>query len=65
VPTGSVAVSHDAPPELTVAVHSVAAPEVKVTLPVASAGSPDAERPAVPPYPTLDGLAEALIDVAA
>jgi hypothetical protein len=66
-PAAVAAAEHDAPPETTDAVHSVLPSDVsvKLTLPPASDGSPEAERVGVVPlaYLTLDGLAEALIEV--
>jgi hypothetical protein len=62
-PAGRTSVEHDAPPSLTDAVQRVDAPAVKVTLPVAPLGRSDAERPTVPPYAVLDGLADASNEV--
>jgi hypothetical protein len=44
-----------------VAVHSVVDPEVKVTVPVAAAGSPDADRVTALPYAVDVGEAAAVI----
>jgi hypothetical protein len=48
-PAGSVVVEHDAWPEATDAEQSVSPAEVKVTLPVAAEGRPEAERATVLP----------------
>ena len=48
-----------------VAVHSVEPPEVKVTVPVASSGSPVIERVSCMPNAIVDGAANSVIDVSA
>jgi hypothetical protein len=48
-----------------VAKHSVHPPEVKVTVPVAAAGSPVSARVELVPKGALDGLALAMNDVGA
>ena len=44
----------------SVTVHNVAEPEVNVTVPVASAGSPDTDRATELPYATDVGFAAAV-----
>jgi hypothetical protein len=44
-----------------VAVHNVALPEVNVTVPVAPAGKPDADKVTLLPYATDDGAAAAVM----
>jgi hypothetical protein len=48
-----------------VATHSVDAPDVKVTVPVAPAGSPETETVSAVPYGMLAGAAASLIEVGA
>ena len=49
----------------SVATQSVDPPEVKVTVPVAPAGSPDTERESAVPNGTLDGAADSVMVVLA
>jgi hypothetical protein len=56
-------VVHEAAPELTDAEQSVDPPAVKVTVPVAPDGSPDAVSVTVLPWLVLAGLAEAVREV--
>jgi hypothetical protein len=62
---GSTPVVHAAAPELTEPEQSVDPPALKVTVPVAPDGSPDAESPTVLPKLVLDGLVDAVKDVVA